>query len=50
LKENTDNACDKYRTCGVPTYVVGENVNWGQDRINVVRDLLLGWSQNQSKL
>jgi len=28
---------------GVPSYIVDDELVWGQDRINVVQDLLCGW-------
>jgi 2-hydroxychromene-2-carboxylate isomerase len=29
---------------GVPTYEVDEYILWGQDRIDIVADLLCGWT------
>lgn len=34
----------KVGVCGVPSYQVNDGaVLWGQDRLNVVADLLCGW-------
>ena len=33
--------------CGVPSYQVNDgSVLWGQDRLNIVADLLCGWKDN----
>lgn len=55
LRKNTDRA---FATglCGVPSYQVNNgSVLWGQDRLNVIADLLCGWEDhlkptNHSKL
>lgn len=33
--------------CGVPSYQVNEGptIIWGQDRLNVVADMLCGWNE-----
>ena len=36
----------KYGTCGVPSFIVDNGpLVWGQDRLNVVQDMLCGWKQ-----
>ncbi|XP_028403916.1 uncharacterized protein LOC114526489 isoform X2 [Dendronephthya gigantea] len=43
LRANTDRAIS-VGVCGVPSYQVdGGAVIWGQDRLNIVADLLCGW-------
>jgi 2-hydroxychromene-2-carboxylate isomerase len=43
LKANTDRAMAA-GVCGVPSYQVDEGtVVWGQDRLDVVADILCGW-------
>lgn len=49
LKANNDEAI-KLGICGAPTYQIGDNLVWGQDRLNVVQDLVLGWRPEKSKL
>ncbi|XP_065645080.1 uncharacterized protein LOC100199445 isoform X2 [Hydra vulgaris] len=47
LKKNTQRALDE-GVCGLPTYQVnGGPVVFGQDRSNVVADMLLGWNHNE---
>ena len=37
--------------CGVPSFRVnGGPVIWGQDKLNVVADMLCGWSDHSAKL
>ena len=50
---NTNEAIEK-GVCGAPTFEVvdvnGEiRLCWGQDRMNVLEDLLLGWNPEISK-
>ncbi|XP_046853534.1 uncharacterized protein LOC124446716 [Xenia sp. Carnegie-2017] len=43
LRANTDRAV-KAGVCGVPSYQVNNGaIIWGQDRLNIVADLLCGW-------
>ncbi|KAM0750379.1 thioredoxin-like protein [Meredithblackwellia eburnea MCA 4105] len=49
LKANTDEAV-KLGLCGAPTYQIGKHVIWGQDKLNVVQDLILGWKPEVSNL
>jgi 2-hydroxychromene-2-carboxylate isomerase len=42
LKENTDEAVRR-GICGAPSFVVGDLVFWGQDRLDFVRKALDGW-------
>lgn len=42
LKTNTDEAIAK-GICGAPSFVVGETVFWGQDRLHFVKKALEGW-------
>jgi len=47
LKANTDRAFAA-GVCGVPSYQVdGGEVIWGQDRLDVVADILCGWSPSE---
>lgn len=50
LRENTDRAVQT-GLCGVPSFQVdgGELVIWGQDKMNLVADLLMGWEGEQKK-
>ena len=49
LKANTARAASQ-GVCGVPSFQVdGGDVIWGQDRLNVVLDLLDGWTGSDSK-
>jgi 2-hydroxychromene-2-carboxylate isomerase len=43
LKKNTEDARER-GVIGVPTYEVDEYILWGQDRIDIVADLLCGWT------
>ncbi|KAJ3161891.1 hypothetical protein HK101_000785, partial [Irineochytrium annulatum] len=43
LKRNVEMALD-IGICGVPTYKVRDHVVWGQDRLDHVADLAMGWS------
>ena len=46
LKANTDRAFAA-GVCGVPSYQVDDGeVIWGQDRLDVVADILCGWSSS----
>ncbi|GAA96993.1 hypothetical protein E5Q_03668 [Mixia osmundae IAM 14324] len=49
LRTNTDEAV-ALGFCGAPTFQIDEHLVWGQDRINVVQDLLSGWSPEKSRL
>lgn len=49
LKANNDEAI-KLGICGAPTFQIGKHLVWGQDRINVVEDLILGWKPETSTL
>lgn len=51
LRKNTQRAKDA-GVCGVPSFQVnGGDVIWGQDRLDVVSDILCGWkSGNQVKI
>ncbi len=42
LREHTDRA-QAIEACGAPTFLVGQHVFWGQDRLELVRRALLGW-------
>ena len=43
LKENTERAKNS-GLCGVPSFIVNDReLIWGQDKINIVEDLLCGW-------
>ena len=42
LRHNTEKAIED-GVIGVPTYEVDSYIVWGQDRIDTVEDLLLGW-------
>lgn len=42
LRENTEFAIE-CGVVGVPSYRIGEEVVWGQDRIHQVQDLCNGW-------
>lgn len=33
-----------------PTYQLGNTLIWGQDKLNVVQDLILGWKPEHSNL
>ena len=36
----------KYGACGVPSFIVNNGpLIWGQDKLNVVQDMLCGWEQ-----
>lgn len=49
LKVNTSRAANA-GVCGVPSFQVnGGDVIWGQDRFDVVLDLLDGWTKNEAK-
>jgi len=48
LKENTTRAINQ-GVCGVPSFQVdGGDVIWGQDRLDILMDLLCGWNFNSS--
>lgn len=50
LLANTQRAEDE-GVCGVPSFRVnGGPVIWGQDKLNVVADMLCGWSDHSAKL
>ncbi|KAL8277401.1 hypothetical protein RQP46_010241 [Phenoliferia psychrophenolica] len=49
LRSNTDEAV-KLGICGAPTYQIGTTLIWGQDKLNVVQDLVLGWKPGFSHL
>jgi len=37
--------------CGVPTFRVNQGpLVWGQDKLNVVADMLCGWQDQHAKL
>jgi hypothetical protein len=40
----------KLGLCGAPTWQLGRHLVWGQDRINVVQDLVAGWRPESSAL
>ncbi|MBX3125626.1 MAG: 2-hydroxychromene-2-carboxylate isomerase [Polyangiaceae bacterium] len=42
LRESTDRA-QQLGLCGAPSFLVGEHVFWGQDRLELVRRALEGW-------
>jgi 2-hydroxychromene-2-carboxylate isomerase len=42
LKRNTDEAAGR-GLCGAPSFVVGDEVYWGQDRLDMVKRALGGW-------
>jgi len=43
LRDNTDHAAAA-GVCGVPTFVVGDHLVWGVDRLDHVEALLRGWT------
>ncbi|XP_073256647.1 uncharacterized protein [Porites lutea] len=46
LRKNTERAFEA-GLCGVPSYQVNDgSVIWGQDRLNIVADLLCGWEDH----
>lgn len=50
LFENTKRAVEE-GVCGVPSFSVdGGPVVWGQDKLNVVADMLCGWKDTSAKL
>lgn len=50
LRKNTERAVE-LGCCGVPSFIVDDNpVVWGQDRLNVVEDMICGWRFNEAKL
>ncbi|SCV70047.1 BQ2448_1441 [Microbotryum intermedium] len=49
LRHNTEQA-QALGLCGAPTFQFKDHLVFGGDRINVVQDLVLGWSPERSKL
>jgi len=49
LSENTQQAFE-LGMCGAPTFQIGNRIVWGQDRLNVVQDLIAGWDPDHSNL
>ncbi|KAJ7392753.1 hypothetical protein OS493_010408 [Desmophyllum pertusum] len=46
LRKNTERAIAA-RLCGVPSYQVNDgSVVWGQDRLNIIADMLCGWEDH----
>ena len=48
LRKNTKDAVDR-GVCGFPTFEIGQDLVWGQDRLDVVSDLLFGWNWKDEK-
>lgn len=42
LRKNTADAVAS-GICGFPTFQIGQDLVWGQDRLDVAADLLFGW-------
>jgi 2-hydroxychromene-2-carboxylate isomerase len=50
LRENTNRAKEA-GACGVPSFQInGGEIIWGQDKLDVVADILAGWKESQSKM
>ncbi|KAI9006885.1 thioredoxin-like protein [Hyaloraphidium curvatum] len=48
LRKNTADAVAS-GICGFPTFQIGDDLVWGQDRLDVAKDLLFGWDWRDGK-
>ncbi|KAJ3120145.1 hypothetical protein HK101_007046, partial [Irineochytrium annulatum] len=49
LRKNVEMALD-IGICGVPTYTIRDHIVFGQDRLNHVADLVMGWSPDNGNV